>query len=310
MSYLDEWGLSVEDDEFHPCGDDPWFTETWWSGWMVPERKLLGYVYPVFRPNLGVQAGGVMMFDDTAELEWELPVFDYAWHEPIPPGLQLQDAKLANSLTIKTLEPARHYEITYSGRELQLNLHLEGVIPPMVTHATPPFNRGHIDQICRVTGEMVHNEETIPIDCFTMRDRSWGPRQDGRQPTVGYDYATADVDNAFLVVSMSKATNIWNVTTGFLWRDQEWSRMSEGRRFVERDEDGRPTVITLEAIDELGRKVEARGEVVSRQIGKAYPSMLCFNGLAHWDFDGLTGWGEDQDCWLPRRWRDFRATLS
>jgi hypothetical protein len=310
MTYLEEWGLTAEDDAFHPADDNPWYTETWWSAWMVPERKMLGYIYPVFRPNLGVQAGGVLMFDDTAELEWDLPVFDYGWHEPIVPGLDLRDAELPNSLTIKVLEPARHFEIGYNGRDLQLDLHLEGVIRPMVTQAIPPFNKGHIDQICRVTGEMVYKGEIIPVDCFAMRDRSWGPRQDGKQPTVGYDYATADVDNAFLAVSMSKATNVWDVTTGFLWRDGVWSRVTGGRRAAERDEQGRPTVITVEAVDELGRTIEARGATVSRQIGKSYPSMLCFNSLAHWDFDGVSGWGEDQDVWLPRRWRDFRAALG
>jgi hypothetical protein len=307
MTYLEEWGLTAEDDAWHPRDDNPWFTETWWNAWMIPERKMLGYFYPVFRHNLGVQAGGVMLFDDKAELEWDIPVFDYGWHEPIPKDLDLRDAELPNTMTIKVLEPARHYEIGYNGRDMQMQLHLEGVIKPMVTAGTPPFNKGHIDQICHITGEMVLKGETIPVDCFAMRDRSWGPRQDGKQPTVGYNYATADANNAFLAVSMSKATNVWNVTTGFLIRDGVWSQISQGRREVERDSEGRPMVVTIEAVDDLGRVLEARGEAVNHQVFKTYPSMLCWNALMDWTFDGTQGWGEDQDCWLPRRWNDFRA---
>jgi hypothetical protein len=309
-NYLAEWGLTPDDDKFHLRDSNPWWTETWWNAWMVPERKMLGYFYPVFRPNVGVQAGGVILFDDTAELEWDLPVFDYDWHHQIPQGLDLSDAKLPNTMTIKCLEPARRYELGYDGRDLKLRLEVEGVMRPLVTAGTPPFNKGHIDQICHFTGEMVLKGETIPVDCLAMRDRSWGPRQDGKQPTVGYNYAAADTQNAFLAVSMSRATNVWDVTTGFLVRDGVWGHVNAGRREVERDGDGRPMVVHIEATDEHGRVLHARGEAVNHQVFKTYPSMLCWNALMDWEFDGGRGWGEDQDCWLPRRWRDFRAATA
>src|ERR1700724_3842782 len=104
-TYLEDWGLTAADDAFHPRTDDPWWTETWWNAWFVPDRKMIGYFYPVFRPNLGVQAGGVIVYDDTAELEWDLPVFDYDWHRQIPAGLDLRDAALENGMTIRCLEP-------------------------------------------------------------------------------------------------------------------------------------------------------------------------------------------------------------
>ena len=227
---------------FHPRTDDRWWTETWWNAWFVPEKKMIGYFYPVFRPNIGVQFGGVVVYDDRGDVEWEVPVFDYDWHQEIPEGLDLRDAELANGMTIKCLEPARRYELGYKSRDLELHLEVEGVIKPLVTNGTPPFNKGHIDQICRFTGEMVLEGETIPVDCLAMRDRSWGPRQDGRQPTVGYNYAAADAENAFLAVSQCKATDVWNVTTGFLLREGVWSEVHEGRRSVVRDDEGHPVV--------------------------------------------------------------------
>ena len=46
----DDWGWTTEDDNFHPATDDPWWTETIWFAWMVPERNLLGYFYDTVTP--------------------------------------------------------------------------------------------------------------------------------------------------------------------------------------------------------------------------------------------------------------------
>ena len=86
-----------------------------------------------------------------------------------------------------------------------------------------------------------------------MRDRSWGPRVDGRQLTVGYDYGAADQTNAFLAVSVSRG-GAYEVTTGFMIRDGHWSQLVSGKRRVERDGDGRP-VSVAEATDADGRTV-------------------------------------------------------
>jgi hypothetical protein len=298
-----DWGLTPADDELHPRTDDPWWTETVWFAWMVPERNLLGYFYPVLRPNKGVQSGGVLVMDDTGVLPWELPVLDWDWHQPIPPDLDLRDATFAGGMRLRNLEPMTAWQLGYQSREIELDLRVEAAIRPLVTMATPPFNKGHIDQICRVTGTVVLHGEQIPVDCFAMRDRSWGPRQDGRQPTVAYDYATADPDNAFLAVSVRKDGH-YGVTTGFLIRDGVWARVVSGQRWADRGADGRPLTVRVEATDELGRSLRAEGTTTARQVFTAYPSMFCWDSLTHWAGD-VAGWGEDQDCWHPRRWRRF-----
>ncbi|MCW2620480.1 MAG: hypothetical protein JWL64_82 [Frankiales bacterium] len=305
MTTLDtsDWGLTAADDDLHPRTDDPWWTETVWFAWMVPERNLLGYFYPVLRPNKGVQSGGVLVMDDTGVLPWELPAFDWDWHQPIPEGLDLRDATFAGGMRLQCLEPMRAWQLGYSGRELELDLRVEAAMKPLVTLAVPPFNKGHIDQICRVTGSVVLQGERIEVDCFAMRDRSWGPRQDGRQPTVGYDYGTADADNGFLTVSV-RTPERDGITTGFLNRDGVWARIVGGERWTERGEDGRPTTVRIEATDELGRSLRTTCETTARQVFTAYPTMFCWDSLARWSGD-LEGWGEDQDCWHPRRWRRF-----
>src|SRR6202034_3323851 len=119
MSYLDEWGLTPEDDMFHPRTEERWWTETWWNAWFVPERKMIGYFYPIFRHNIGAQSGGVVVYDDRGDLEWALPVFASNWPREIPEGLALLDAELGSGMTIRCFEPARRYEIGYKSRDLE-----------------------------------------------------------------------------------------------------------------------------------------------------------------------------------------------
>ena len=59
------------DDEFHPPTDDnPYWTETCWFTFTVPERKMSGQLYPFFRANQRVAAGGAYFWDDQGSEMW------------------------------------------------------------------------------------------------------------------------------------------------------------------------------------------------------------------------------------------------
>ena len=158
---------------------------------------------------------------------------------------------------LKCLEPGRVFGFSFRQRSLEIDLRYEALMKPLVTRGEPPFNHGsHIDQPGRVTGTMTLRGEVIPVNCLSMRDRSWGIRRDGRQPKVGYSYATASEHSAVLSISVTNRADQDLITTGFLMRDGEWSRLAGGTREVERDASGRPARITISGIDELGRTVE------------------------------------------------------
>ena len=261
-----QWGMTDADDRLHPHPtDEPAWTETLWFAFIVPERKLLGYIYPVFRPNLGV----------------------------------------------KCLRPGGHYHLTYASDELGFDLTYESIMRPMVSDsATGAFvQNGHIDQPGRVRGQLVLHGETIPVDCFAMRDRGWGPRKAGRQVQMGYVYAIASPTSAFLSVSGTGRSGVDKVISGFLMRDGQWAKLASGRREVTRDAQGRASQIDIAATDELGREFTAHGVVESRFMSLNHPSMLVWGNLVRWSFDGQECWGEDQDCWGPRLWRDFARDL-
>lgn len=67
--------FTAVDDRFHfdALGDDWWGTETSWFSFHHPERKLGGWFYSMFRPNIGTVAGGTWIWDDSAHLPWEVP---------------------------------------------------------------------------------------------------------------------------------------------------------------------------------------------------------------------------------------------
>ena len=59
---------SHPDDELHPpTSDDPFWGETSWWAFSVPERKLAAWFYPLMRTNQDVCSAAVFVWDDTGD---------------------------------------------------------------------------------------------------------------------------------------------------------------------------------------------------------------------------------------------------
>ena len=150
----------------------------------------------------------------------------------------------------------------------------------------------HVDQLGHVTGTMTLYGEQIDVDCFAMRDRSWGLRRNGPQAKIGYCYATQSADDAFLAISVDRrqpdGSRRDGITGGFLMRDGEWSLLASRRAPVTRDEEGRPATIVIDAVDQLAGRCTPPASTLSRQVFLAYPSMFCWNSLAFWRWGDAT----------------------
>ena len=213
-------------------------------------------------------------------------------------------------MTLRCEEHGRRFRFGYEADHVSFDLQFDALMQPMLSRKTPPFNHGnHIDQPGRVHGRFVLHGEEIPVDHIAMRDRSWGPRVPRRQPKLGYCHATAGADSSFLTITVDRKGHD-GLVGGYLMRDGQWAKLVEGERTVRRDAMGRPAEVRLRAIDDLGRPLEATGTTVSRQVFTAYPDMFCWNSLTHWQYDGVTAWGEDQDIWHPRKWREYAASID
>ena len=330
------WVVAPEDDAFHndfEGADHPWWTETFWASFNVPERKMGGWFYNQVQPNQGehgVCNGGAWVWDDS-----DVPAL-YERHEnglALPAGnLDLRDIALPNGNSLRVIEPLMKYELRYAdpGR-FEADLLLEGVMAPNPHPAgCAPFWKGrHWDQAMRVTGEIRLPGEVIPVDCLSVRDRSWSPRRPrdsaaandssgGRKPqrkpapstqsaisdvskplrkpfNIGYIFGTASASDAFLVYTMviegeEQRGDFTN--TGYLVRDGIWAHLVEGERRCLVDPDtGWIWRIEYEGVDSLGRELQVEGEQVSNH-GTA-------TGLFLWKWNGVEGWGENQGGIAP-----------
>jgi hypothetical protein len=307
--------FTARDDNFHTPTDDIWFTETSWFAFIVPERKLAGWLYGWVRPNMGTAGGGVFIWDPSGTDPWEVPYFNQQFSQPLPAERDLRDFSFPMSYSVKMLEPLKRYKLHYQNRKLlTVDLEYNAVMEPHpFAHGEPPFTDSpHLDQLGRVTGEIVLRGERIAVDHIAIRDRSWGARPDHLGGRIGYTYAAASEKEGFCVFAqMKEVRDGWErINHGFLLRDGHKAQVSDGWRRVTRDPHTNfITAIELDIVDVEGRKLQSRGDTQSRMTLQ-YPRGLTVNSLLRWNLPGGEGWGEDQDCWRFDQWREALMKLK
>src|SRR5205807_650856 len=95
-------------------------------------------------------------------------------------------------------------------------------------------------------------------------------------------------------------------------RDGETTKLVSGSRSVERDpENGHPTLVTIDAVDEKGRELHAEGRTVNVLNWSMFGSQIFWYwSVAQWTIDGVSGcWGEVQDFFPGPLHRRFARSL-
>jgi hypothetical protein len=276
------------------------------------------YVYPWFRPKLGIAGGGVWAGDDQADTAWNIVHCDYNFQLPAAhPEAWVQGTTLSlpQGITIKVLEPLMRYELSYDHPGLSFKVTFTAIHPANI--ATRPIGEsqlfaGRIDQCGRVVGEITVSGKTYAVDCLSMRDRSWGARRDDNtEMNIGYCHATASEKEAFLAVSnhaaAGAASNDDNapIVSGYLMQNGELHPLSKGTATLKRNAAGTPVGFELKATDAAGRTLEATGTAMNWFAFQPYPGMFNWSSLANWQFNAHSCVGELQNTWHPDRWRAF-----
>ena len=91
---------------------------------------------------------------------------------------QLSDFDLPNGLGYTAREPQRVYDLRYrdpDADDVSFDLTFTAIMDPLHTKTSGP-DGGHLDQLGRFTGTLVLDGETIEVDSYGARDRSWGSR--------------------------------------------------------------------------------------------------------------------------------------
>lgn len=299
-----------EDDFWHePTVPDPHWTETSYWGFYIPERRLSGTIYNMWRRNLGLVASRIWIWDPTGDLPTDALYAVMAEHVVIPETADPTNFSLPTGLTCERIAPLRSHRFTFSDPgKLEFDLVTEAMRPPVAAFHTTAPGTGHFDQHIRVRGSLSVWGEELTVDCMSMRDRTWSVRgdydDDGMRMLGGYMHGATSEDDCWLVMGVGTpdvpGEQSIPAGTGSLVREGKSAMVTGGTRRVTERVDGRPTRLEVEFADELGRSFSATGAALNRLGTMLNPRIFCQWSLYKWtDAEGAVSFGESQECWIP-----------
>lgn len=299
----------AKDEEFHPAPDNnPHWGETSWWVFTSPDENLIGWVYMLFRHNIGVASVGIWVWDNSASEARNLLYSKSFIHVPIDAATSLLSLRFPESglqFAMDIEEPLRKYHMTYQDMdEITLDLNFRGIIDPVglgISETT-----GHCDQPLWVSGSIEVDGRAITVDGPAFRDRTWAHRPE--YPTSGisaYSWGAVD-DFAFLSFFQINDDGEPVHCFGFLWKDGELAPVVENtRKVLERRDDGCAVKIHLSATDSQGRSIHAIGECNAGAAISPFAGITSWDNLVKWQIDDRVIWGEDHDNLPNSHWREL-----
>jgi hypothetical protein len=289
--------------------DNPYWNESVWFSFSEPASRIHGFVQYYFRPNMGMLNGGPVMWDPSGTFQWNCLYYNWSHLQAMPPGSEKFDMTARNSLSVKVLEPLERYSIRYDkeGFELDLEWRAIGPIHELGTAdaGQQATGRFHLEQPGRMRGTIRRDGREIAIDCYSMRDTSFGPREYESLASGGYFWGIAR-DSSFHAIAMSAAGEQdaenhgpdggeQHVIGGFIWKDGKMSSLVSGTRRVTKYGAFGPRQVLFEATDDLGRTISAVGRIDDGLVFTGYTDHTVVWSLVEWDWDGSTHWGDNQE---------------
>ncbi len=287
--------------------DHPYWTESSWFSWAIPERDINGLVWNHFRPNMNCVCGGPAMWDRSGQHVWEFRFFDWQAMRVPPPGQWGVDYDKYDFLTdwsmrYELLEPLKSYRISYDRAGFRLELVFTAIAPPNLMEK-PDIAllknafKVHFEQPGRMRGFVELDGERMEVDCYSIRDGGHGPRFLEAAEPGGYTWSTADDGTGWHVLAPNAGGGpVAKAIAGYILRDGVMAPLAEGARRVVKRDGPRPVEIEITAHDTLGRELHAFGREQVPAKFMLFPDRGQWWTLFKWDYDGFTGAiGEDQE---------------
>jgi len=295
-----------EDDRFHVSDSkEPNLVETVWWNFHIPAANIDAEIYLNFRPNLGLVYAGIYIWDDFCRHFTDTRYFDTRSYLPFP-NSDLNDLKLDNGFQMRALEPLQRYTMAYDGiHGCGFRLEFDALARPLGfatvsdDSARANYAPGHFDQVGHMRGELWLDGETLPVDCITQRDRSWGAirKEDpGYPPDVGWHSAHFGTELWFQCWIWHEEPVATALQGGVVYKNGRPVRIVAARRSTEHDASGiEARVIDLRLTDAEGGEYQLIGTVRNMFPWPGWFNMVGFAGLVEWRLDGRQGWGEVHD---------------
>jgi hypothetical protein len=335
------------DDTYHPPSDDPDEVETTWWSFNVPERGMGGWLHAGYHSNRGEVTWRVFVWDPLRADPAGLAYYKTMGGVPMPPDPDLRTITFpGGGFSVDMLRPLMDYRVSYRDGDAGFAVELEhrSVHPPhrFTPGEAPMLGNPHLDQLGHVVGEMTLAGERIHIDCYSVRDRTWGPRggrhsqsqrpryvrgehrvldpggprwreierQRGRG-RIEYVFGHTDATTGFLgfVRPQDGDARGWSpMNVGWLLQDGVFGRLDKTKSRMRNFRDpktGWSAHMEVALTDRTGRTMDAEGHAVSWMCESGAGA----NALMRWEYDGKIGWGEDQDGWRPEHFEEMLTAL-
>lgn len=313
--------IQPDDAQFHPpTTDDPLWAETNYFGLYAgqdTDRPVNIGVYGLFREPLGVVGSTVSVNSRRVTMPWAADYWDAWQHLPIPQPSNLLDYELGNGLRVVCSEPNAVWDVDYADPAAGLELHFR------YTALMPPYDindpgqdplaaardmdltwghayAGHFDQTGRIEGELSLRGRTLPIDCVSTMDHSWGVRAERQTSRLCWLHAHFSPDFAvhglfdFSTAGGPDAPSPLRLTHGYVLDHGTVHGLTAGGGtshragfYAER--------VELAVTDVTGRTLELEGSALTTFPWLAWPGTVGHNCLHRWTCDGRTGYGEIMD---------------
>ncbi|MFC1924848.1 hypothetical protein ACFLXA_05760 [Chloroflexota bacterium] len=183
--------------------DDPYWSESSWFSWAIPERNINGLFYIHFRPNMNCVNAGPAMWDTSGQHVWQFLYYDWQCMRIPPKGkygvdYNKYDFETPWGMSTRILEPLQRYQLGYRSNDFTLDLVFEAVVEPNVLGVAELKDvqnaaKMHFEQPGRITRVVELDGERFDVNCFCIRDGSHGSRHLERTPPGAYLWSTADV---------------------------------------------------------------------------------------------------------------------
>jgi hypothetical protein len=309
------FGLHAPGDEYYhgagPAGDT--LTETWYWNFFIAEAAINCFAYCWVHPNLRVVTGGLMIYQGWKPNHLACEVFemrDYLSMQVVGDGSVIA---LPSGFRVEVIEPLEHVRLNFadSRRETALTVDLRAAGAPVMR-----ANNKHFEQVMHATGTLLLRGTRHAVDCYPVRDRSWGelrPEDHAAVPPYTWLTGTFGPDMAFnlgmhddpasdpeWIGIMDAPKHIFK--DGWVVVNGEQRRVVRATKATRRDRPGlRPVSHTIEFEDSAGEVYRMQGEVIAQTNWAGWSNMNTHLGLVRWNWSGRTGFGETQDV----QWNDY-----
>ena len=313
--------IHAEDAQFHtPTTDDPLWAETNYFGFYAgqdTERPVNVGVYALFREPLGVVGSTVSVNSKRVTFPWAADYWDAWQHLVVPRPPNLLDYELANGLKVVCSEPNKVWDVDYSDKAADMELHFRYTAlmepydindpeqDPLAADKDMDLTwghayAGHFDQTGHFEGELSLRGKKYTIDCVSTMDHSWGVRAERQTSRLSWMHAHFSRDFAvhcicdFDIGESPDAPTPLTLTHGYVLDHGRVYGLKAGEGtswrtgfYVDRTE--------ITVTDTADRTWELEGTSLTAFPWQAWPGTVGHNCLLRWTCDGQVGFGEDMD---------------